>query len=337
MNQPFGPPQILDAVRRIHARLRARVIAACESQSVDQLSGGADAGAGDFIYEIDRVSEEELVELVDREIAAHVPIVLVAEGVGDGKVVLPHSAKEADALWRIIVDPIDGTRGLMYQKRPAWILTGVAPNHGPETSLADIQIAVQTELPLVKQHLCDEAWAVVGEGVHVRRWNRLTEEYAVVTPRPSTAADLSHGFGTICRFFPGARDVLARLDDELCTRLMGPRKVGEALVFEDQYASTGGQIYGLLAGQDRFVADLRPLMAGVLAERGQPLGHCCHPYDLCTKLIAEEAGVAITGPDGKPVQAPLDVHANVAWVGYANATLRRLIEPVLQELLAFLD
>ena len=37
--------------------------------------------------------------------------------------------------WRVIVDPIDGTRGLMYQKRSAWILTGVAPNRGPGTSL----------------------------------------------------------------------------------------------------------------------------------------------------------------------------------------------------------
>ena len=43
----------------------------------------------------------------------------------------------------------------MYQKRPAWILTGVAPGPGPST-LADIELAVQTEIPLVKQHLCDE-------------------------------------------------------------------------------------------------------------------------------------------------------------------------------------
>lgn len=30
----------------------------------------------------------------------------------------------------------------MYQKRSAWILTGVAPNRGPETDLSDIEPAI---------------------------------------------------------------------------------------------------------------------------------------------------------------------------------------------------
>ena len=69
---------------------------------------------------------------------------------------MPEGDSRIDARWRVIVDPIDGTRGLMYQKRPAWILTGVAPNRGEATSLADIELAVQTEIPLVKQHLSDQ-------------------------------------------------------------------------------------------------------------------------------------------------------------------------------------
>ena len=48
------------------------------------------------------------------------------------RIVLPEGTPEADAVWRVIVDPIDGTRGLMYQKRSAWILTGVAPNRGKD-------------------------------------------------------------------------------------------------------------------------------------------------------------------------------------------------------------
>ena len=71
--------------------------------------------------------------------------------------------------WWIIVDPIDGTRGLMYQKRSAWVLTGVAPNRGADTSLRDIVLAVQTEIPLVKQHLSDQMWALKGEGAQARR------------------------------------------------------------------------------------------------------------------------------------------------------------------------
>ena len=81
------------------------------------------------------------------------PFVIVAEGLPGGRRAYPDGADAASADWRIVVDPIDGTRGLMYQKRSAWILTGVAPNRGPGTSLRDIELAVQTEIPLVKQHL----------------------------------------------------------------------------------------------------------------------------------------------------------------------------------------
>lgn len=327
-------PALVEGIRRIHARMRRRVIDACLTRAPGDLSAGVAAGAGDFIYEIDRVSELGLVDDVERELAADAPVVLIGEGIGDGQVVVPRGAAEADARWRIIIDPIDGTRGLMFQKRPAWILTGVAPNRGDATQLDDIVLAVQTELPLVKQHLADQAWGIKGQGVTAERWNRLTGESTPLVLTPSKAADIRHGFATVCRFFPGASDVLGRINDELCRRLLGPRQPSEALVFEDQYSSTGGQIYGLASGQDRFVADLRPLMEPILAARGEPLGHCCHPYDLCTKLIAEEAGVAIASPTGGSVAAPLDVHTKVAWVGYANDALRRQVEPVLRALLA---
>ena len=106
---------------------------------------------------------------------------------------------------------------------------------------------------------------------------------------------------------------------------------GKAHCFEDQYLSTGGQLYELMAGHDRFVADLRPLMGRVLAARGLALGICCHPYDLCTELIAREAGVVVTDPSsGGPLSAPLGVEAEVAWAGYANEHIRRQIEPLLR-------
>ena len=97
---------------------------------------------------------------------------LVAEGLPGGRRCYPAGGDEASADWWIIVDPIDGTRGLMYQKRSAWMLTGVAPNRGPATSLRDIVLAVQTEIPLVKQHLSDQLWALRGEGAQAQRFNR---------------------------------------------------------------------------------------------------------------------------------------------------------------------
>jgi hypothetical protein len=256
--------------------------------------------------------------------------VLIAEGIPGGQLILPREATEAEALWRVIVDPIDGTRGLMYQKRGAWILTGVAPNRGPETSLQDIELAVQTEIPLVKQHLADTLWAVRGKGPQAERFNRLTGDSSPLPLRPSTARTIAHGFATVARFFPGAREELAAIDEEIVTAALGPIRPGKAHCFEDQYICSGGQLYELMVGHDRFVADLRPLMETVMARRGLALGLCSHPYDLCTELIARELGVIVTDPAGGPLQAPLNVDTDVAWVGYANEHIRVQMEPLLQ-------
>ena len=221
----------------------------------------------------------------------------------------------------------------MYQKRSAWVLTGVARNRGAETNLQDIELAVQTEIPLVKQHLCDTLWAVRGEGAHAERFNRLTDERQALALRPSRATTIRHGFAMIARFFPGARDELAAIDEEIVRGALGPVEPGKAHCFEDQYLSSGGQLYELMMGHDRFVADLRPLIETVLNRRGLALGICCHPYDMCTELIAREAGVIVTDERGEPLRAPLRVEPDIAWAGYANDAIRREIEPLLRDAL----
>ncbi|MEZ4701635.1 MAG: hypothetical protein R2834_14955 [Rhodothermales bacterium] len=326
-------PVLLDAIRVLHEQIRNRVVAACELADTDHLADVAEESDEDTIYHIDRVGESELVPFLERHVAPDIPIVLIAEGLAGGEMVLPRGASAEEARWRIIMDPIDGTRGLMYQKRSAWILTGVAPNLGPETALSDIVLAVQTEIPLVKQHLSDVLWATRGEGARAERYNRITGARRPLLLRPSRATTVEHGFATISRIFPGGRDVLAAIDDTLIQTLIGPVQEGRAHCFEDQYISTGGQLYELMTGHDRFVADLRPFLSTLLADRGESTGICCHPYDLCTKLIAEELGVHIVDPAGGPADAPLRLLYDVAWAGYANSVLRDRIEPVLQDLL----
>jgi hypothetical protein len=324
--------QLLEPILALHDRIRGAVVEACASQSAELLaavaSDAAGDGGGDTIYAIDRVGEATLVAGL-ADLAREEPLCLVAEGLpGDG-LVLPRGARERDCRWRLLVDPIDGTRGLMYQKRSGWILTGIAPNRGADTRLRDIVLAVQTEIPLIKQHLSDQLWARRGGGMKARRFNRLSGARDALTLRPSRADTIAHGFATVVRFFPGARDTLAAIDDEVVQALVPPAP-GRAGCFEDQYASTGGELYELMAGHDRVIADLRPLVQSVRAAQGLPPGLCCHPYDLCTALIAEEAGVILRDPGGAPVDAPFDVAADVAWVGYANERLRTLVEPVLQ-------
>src|SRR5215207_4189189 len=322
--------RLLEEIRAIHAAIRAEVVAACERSAVEQLAAVvAEDEGGDTIFAIDRVSEAVLVDQF-AALAQEWPCVLVAEGLGTtGEMVLPAGIAREQAAVIILVDPIDGTRGLMYQKRPAWILTGLAPNRGAETRLRDIVLAVQTEIPLVKQHLCDQLWAVRGEGVESRRVDRLTGRTEPLALRPSRADTTAHGFASVSRFFPGARDVLAAIDDEVATAVLGPPQAGKAACFEDQYISSGGQLYELMVGHDRYIADLRPLLRDLMLDRGLPHPLCCHPYDLCTILIAEELGLPITGPTGAPLDAPLDLESDVAWIGYANDALRRNVEPAL--------
>jgi hypothetical protein len=148
--------------------------------------------------------------------------------------------------------------------------------------------------------------------------------------QPSRARSIAHGFAMVARFFPGAREELAAIDEEIVRGALGPPVAGKAHCFEDQYISTGGQLYELVAGHDRFVADLRPLMEQLLRRRGQSLGICCHPYDLCTEMIARELGVMVTDERGRQLAAPLDTEADVAWAGYANEQIRAQIEPLLQ-------
>lgn len=321
--------QLLEPLRRIHDDIRDSVAAATERQQPAELSSVSREDEGDTIYAIDAIGEDVLLASFEALSRKH-SFVLIAEGLSGGPRVFPDGTPEPSARWRIIVDPIDGTRGLMYQKRSAWILTGVAPNRGPETSLGDVALGIQTEIPLVKQYLSDQAWAVRGQGARAERYNRLTGERAPLELRASGAGTIAHGFATLARFFPGARGELAAIDDEVIDAALGPGKPGKARCFEDQYISSGGQLYELMSGHDRFVADLRPLMKDMLEKRGHPAPLCCHPYDLCSSLIAAEQGIVLTDAAGHPLAAPLNLEADVAWVGYANERIRRQVEPLLQ-------
>jgi fructose-1,6-bisphosphatase/inositol monophosphatase family enzyme len=323
---------LLDAILELHNRVRDSVVSATERGHLETLAAVDRDQDGDTIYAIDVVGEKVVDRFAETLAATH-SFVLIAEGLPGGQRCYPEGDDEAWADWRIIIDPIDGTRGLMYQKRSAWVLTAVAPNRGSDTSLRDVVLAVQTEIPLVKQHLSDQLWALKGEGAQARRYNRLTGQSMAIRLTPSTASSIAHGYSSITRFFPGARDVLAALDEAIVRAALGPPTPGKASCFEDQYASTAGQLYELMAGHDRFVADLRPLVRSLLAQRGLPPGLTCHPYDVCCALIAEENGVIVTDVQGGPLDVPLNVDADVAWVGYANANIRAQIEPILQEAL----
>lgn len=327
--------RLLAQLRELHFDIQRSVVAAAETSSVEQMSRVmAEDRGGDTVFAIDRVSEARLTDYFERVIAPERSLVLVAEGLADsgagpGVAVLPRGSSVDDAEIRVLMDPIDGTRGYMYQKRSAWILTCVAPNRGPGTSLADAELAVQTEIPLVKQHLADSLWAIRGEGLSAERFNRLSGERTALMLRPSQATTIAQGFATLSRFFPGSGSDIAEIEAQVVREAVGPVQSGRAQCYEDQYICSGGQLYELIAGHDRFVADLRPLFEPLRRARGLATGLCCHPYDLATALLAEEAGVIVTDARGHALDAPFATDADVAWVGYANTAIRAQIEPGL--------
>ncbi len=296
-------------------------------------AGVTRVSAADTIYEVD-TQVEPAIEAFCEEWSRDMPLVFVAEGITgsdgrDGRAVFPRGMAAGDALVRIICDPIDGTRGLMYDKRAAWFLAGVAPNRGEATRLSDIEAAVQVEIPTSKQSAADLLWAVRGEGAHATReilHGTEIQKSHELPLRPSQANNIDHGFAAIANFFPDSKELAGRLMEQIARACLGVEESGKGMVFDDQYISTGGQFYELIVGHDRFNADLRPLFYKI---RRLPPGLCVHPYDAASVLIALEAGVLITDGLGGTLDGPLDVTTPLSWAGFANAALRERIEPVM--------
>ena len=321
--------QFLPQLRALHGELRDALHQHVSQTATSEMSAATRFEGGDTIYALDVESEEILLRCCEKW-GRHTPFLLICEGLPDGRQLFGAS-DVAGAQFILVCDPIDGTRPLMYDKRSAWLLLGVAPNV-ENPNLGDIEIAWQGELPTSKGGWADAFWAVRGAGASGESLNLYTKETRVLNAKPSGAASIEGGFAMLSKFFVGSKGWLAALEERLVQELLGAPPDGSPLTFDDQYISTGGQFYELFSGRDRFNADLRPVAHRAMwGEVGQRLA--AHPYDCCTALIATEAGAILTDEHGEPLRAPLDVETPVAWIGYANAQIRAQVEPVLRRLL----
>jgi fructose-1,6-bisphosphatase/inositol monophosphatase family enzyme len=330
-------PRHLHQVRRLLCLLqdsiRDTLIAARGSRAAADFARVASVTAADTIYQVDRISEEAILEWFETHWPIRWPVELVMEGLENEEVTFPRGTPVAKTEFKCILDPIDGTRNLMYDKRSAWVLAAVAPQHGRKTHLGDLAVAAMTELPTSKQWAADQISGVKGcglrglvaERVDVRGGGRSD-----LTPRPSLATDFKHGFASLARFFPEGKALLAQVEEGLWDALYGLGSNSSPLVFDDQYITTGGQIYELLVGHDRMLGDLRPLAFHKLGLKSSLV---CHPYDICTAFLLQEAGGVVETPEGRALRAPLDTTSPVAWMGYANPVLARQVRPVLKRLM----
>lgn len=315
----------VERLRALGLLVREAVRTALAQQDAESLRQVARESEDDTIYRLDEGVEAVLIDYCD-EWAKDRPFVLIAEGLPGGHQVFPPSIDTSQAEFALIVDPVDGTRSLMYDKRAGWVLCAVAPMlHGEVPRARDIRVAVQTEIPTTRQCLAAQLSAVAGSGIKAEMHDLRSAQVSRFEPRPSRAHKLQNGFAGFAKFFPEGKPRIAELEWKLFERVLSPGDRDR--VFDDQYVSSGGQLYELMVGHDLFVADIRP----VLFAREGRLGLCPHPYDLCTEMIAREAGVVVTDLDGRPLDFPLDTTTPVGWVGYANEELRSLIEPHLLE------
>ena len=330
----IGIHDLLSPIRELQEEVRRAVVEACERASLDDMSGIAAEEEGDTIYAIDRVSEETLVDFFSREVAPRAALVLIAEGIEGGRVVLPRGTREEARAGGSSSIRSTARAAIMYQKRSAWVLTGVAPNRGPDTRLSDIELAVQTEIPMVKQHLWDVLWAVRGRG-RARRacqpaYRRAPPARAAAVGRSDDRARLRDGGAVLPRCARRARRDRRR-DRVLRARTAAAR----------QGASVRGSVH--LVGRAAVRADCgsRSLRRGhpaadgrvPRAQREARSAFAVTRTISATELIARELGVIVTDAHGARSIAPLAVEPDVSWVGYANAGIRAQVEPRLQQAL----
>ncbi len=329
----LDPEEVRSLLVRLGDRIRDIVLRDREGKSAGDLSAVVDQTAADTIYGIDRFGETAVLEWLDAEWPRSSPVELVMEGAEErAPLTFPQGTPVEATRFKCIVDPIDGTRNLMYDKRSAWALVGAAPQKGPETRLSDIVAAAMTEIPVRKQTRCDRISAVRGagrSGIRSERIDLSTGTHEPFAVQPSRADHFRHGFSSLVRFFPEGKALLAELEEKLWDEICGLGSASSPVIFDDQYISTGGQFYEILAGHDRMLGDLRPLAYRKLGYESLLV---CHPYDVAASLILEEAGVLFEAPLGGQVDAPLDTVSAVAWIAFANEKLADLARPVIHRL-----
>lgn len=151
----YGVKENWETMRSLLCEMQLAILKAILAErgrcSPDALATVSEETAADTIYAIDRVAEATIVQWFAEHWPAEWPVEIVMEGLADDAVLtFPRGARIADTVFKCIIDPIDGTRGIMYDKRAAWILTGLAPQRGAANTLADVEVAVMTEIPTTR-------------------------------------------------------------------------------------------------------------------------------------------------------------------------------------------
>lgn len=324
--------ELCDAVR---AAARA---ALCED-GLEQRTRAVRSGAGDVTYGLDERCEAAVEAWFERT-ARERPLSLLTEDTGwrhrgPGPRGALGPARELDGFdhggARLALDPVDGTRGLMFDLRSAWTVVSLAGPGRGTPRLEDLEHGALWELPDSRAARFRILSAVRGGACRLEE--RELAGGAVRATELSVDGDArcERGFFPFFRYEPAWRPELARLEAEFFARL--ERHEGAALrhVFDDQYICNAGQLALLGLGTYRMIADLRAW----LAARSGARTTTSKPYDVAGAiLVARAAGCVVEAPEGGDLSFELDTHTPVSFVGWANPATARRLAPHLRAVLA---
>ena len=264
-----SPEQVVQILLRIGTAARDSIL---HSADVGDVSSVVREEGGDRIFGVDRIAEEVL--LPGLEVAAReerFTIEVVTEG-ADRPLTMGGQPKAGQPLWRVILDPLDGSRPWLAGKRSGWVLLGAGRN---AQFLHQLEVAVCVEVPARFANRGRGLVAVATAGSRTRLAEQEFRSGKLVPfeARPSESAHFRDAFVSVARFAPGNREVLGRFEDRVLSGLG---------CLDDAQASSMGQLIGVTLGHELAVIDARPYFPG-----GEIVAH---PYDLAGWLILKQAG-----------------------------------------------
>jgi hypothetical protein len=311
-------------------------VTASSSGAFADLTRTAGIGAGDTTFGLD-VEPERIVQAWAEGHARTEPLSVLTEDSG-WRHLGPSSAGPGFQYLdgfdhggpRVAIDPVDGTRNLMFDLRSAWASIALAPPGASVPMLSEVSLGYLRELPDSRSA---EARLVVGkprdgacrlEIVKARDRPTLLREGAL---RSDDSDQVDGGFFPFFRFHPDMREELAQIEATFFARLAKHEGADQNNIYDDQYISNAGQLLLLASSKYRMVADLR---AYVAQRRGRPTV-TSKPYDVAAAIpIARAAGCVVTHPDGSPLDFELNATTPVSFVAWANEPTRARLAPHLQ-------
>lgn len=320
--------RIRDAVRAELAR------AFGEGGSAADVSREVGQGAGDVTFAIDEVAEAEVSRWLD-EVGARTPLSLMTEDAGwRHRRPGPHgTAVEADDFDhggpRLILDPIDGTRPLMHDLRPAWVVLGAAGPGAGQPTLADLDAGHVVEIPDTRGGIGRVLHAARGGGAFVHEVDLRTG--AASPDRPVRVDDdgrVTRGHFPFFGFTPIGRAQAQALARDV---FAAAGRIDDDAVYDDQLCSSGGQFALLALGTYRAIVDARVQLNRLHGTNLQT----AKPYDVAGGiLVAQEAGCPVELPTGVDLEFPLDATTPVEFAAYHNAATRAAFAPALADVLS---